>query len=38
VWLFDEADARNQVDDGIVSSSLFMIEVEDDMKKMFWQY
>jgi hypothetical protein len=29
VWLFDEADARNQVDDKVPSSSLFSLEAED---------
>jgi hypothetical protein len=29
VWLFDEADARNQIDDKVPSSSLFSLEAED---------
>ena len=30
MWLFDEAGVRNQVDDGVVSSSsLFMLEAKD---------
>ncbi len=29
MWLFDEADARNQVDDKVPSSSLFSLEAED---------
>jgi hypothetical protein len=29
VWLFDEADARNQIDDKVPSSSLFLLEAED---------